>query len=72
MPECSKFEACTFIKTYESHAPTTIQSIIDMYCKGEKSDECLRLKYLSKVGEDPVETMMPTGRDVESGQIIRF
>jgi len=72
LPECDIIETCTFIKAYESHAPTTIQSIIAMYCKGEKAGECLRLKYISKIGEEPPETMMPTGRDVDTGQIVRF
>ena len=72
MTECSIIETCTFIKTYETHAPATIKSIIDMYCKGEKSSECVRLEHTSKTGEDPPDTMMPTGRDIDSGQIIRF
>ena len=72
MTDCEKLEACAFHKKYESVAASTIKRIIADYCVGTESKQCARKSYIEKTGQDPPDSMMPTGLDAESGKVIEF
>ena len=46
--------------------------IIEDYCVGTESKKCMRKSYIEKTGQDPPDSMMPTGLDAESGKVIEF
>lgn len=72
MTDCDIIDTCAFLKKYENIAASTIKKMIEMYCTGDNSGNCLRKKYTEKKGEDPEDSMMPNGVDAESGQKIKF
>jgi hypothetical protein len=72
MTECDKIAECSFLKEYKDIAASTIQKMINLYCTGTSSKECLRKKYIEKIGEDPPVAMMPNGINAESGRKMSF
>ena len=41
-----------------------VKDFIDMFCKGAKLNECIRLNYLEINGEKPSDDLMPNGEFV--------
>jgi len=72
MTDCEKLATCAFHKKYETIVASTIKRMIDIYCTGDSSKECLRKTYIEKTGEDPPVSMMPNGIDAESGRKVDF
>ena len=70
--DCEKLAKCAFHEAYKTIAAITVQKIIEKYCTGDSSAECLRKKYIEKTGQDPPVSMMPTGLDAESGKMVVF
>ncbi len=61
--ECTKFNSCSFPNCDKSyHLLTSIDHFIEDYCKGEKRDDCIRLKIENHNGKIHVPSnMMPNG-----------
>jgi hypothetical protein len=60
--ECKFLPTCGFFKKYCQSNNLACQGFINLYCKGEKMDECKRLEYRNKNGVPPPENMMPSGQ----------
>lgn len=64
MAECKNLVNCSFIKAYEKNDEhkLSLQGFVNMYCKGDKVDDCKRLKICNALGKERVPVnMMPNG-----------
>ncbi|MBN2436910.1 MAG: hypothetical protein JXK07_16745 [Spirochaetes bacterium] len=64
MEECKNLEKCNFFKTYEndSKRKLSLEGFVYTYCRGEKMNECKRLKMCDALGKENVpKNMMPNG-----------
>jgi hypothetical protein len=63
MAECKNLTTCGFIKCCEEfHKENSVNGFINMYCKGDKQSECVRLKLCTKYSKEIVpKNMMPNG-----------
>ncbi len=70
--ECEKLAVCAFHERYVEVAPGTVRRLIGLYCKGPLYEECKRKQYIVSTGNDPPITLMPNGRDAETGEMVEF
>jgi len=62
--ECERLAACPFFKVSESDpdVASAKRGLIEMYCRGDKQDSCVRLAMFHKFGSPLVpKNMMPNG-----------
>jgi len=63
MSVCKNLSGCSFVKCCEEYdKANSIQGFINMYCKGSRMNECVRLKLCNAYGKNVVpKNMMPNG-----------
>lgn len=61
--ECKNFAACSFVGCCkEYHKETSVEGFVNIYCRGNRMNDCVRLKISSKYGKENVpKNMMPNG-----------
>ncbi len=59
--ECELLNTCGFFKKYQDTKSMACKGFIQMYCKGDKMDECKRKQYRQEHGKPPIDEMMPNG-----------
>ena len=62
METCPKLEECGFTKKWQESNYLAIMGFINMYCKGDKQQECVRLNYFEEHGDKPSDDLMPSGK----------
>lgn len=63
MTECKNLSSCGFVKCCEEfEKEASVNGFIQMYCKGKRMGECVRLRLCDKYGKVVVpKNMMPNG-----------
>ncbi|MBS7526071.1 hypothetical protein KHM83_05245 [Fusibacter paucivorans] len=63
MSECKNLAGCSFVNCCEEYKKTTgVNGFINMYCRGARMEECVRLRLCDTVGKQVVpKNMMPNG-----------
>ena len=66
--ECKNLSTCNFVKCCEeSQLSTSAHGFINMYCKGNRMKDCVRLRLCEKFGKQVVpKNMMPNGSPLPS------
>jgi len=61
MADCENLAYCSFFK--DASKEEKYKGLIDMYCKGDKQDECVRKRVSKALGgpENVPSNMMPNG-----------
>jgi hypothetical protein len=61
---CKYLETCEFFKKFESNSSRryALSGFVNIYCKGDKREECVRMRVSKLLGMDKVPVnMMPNG-----------
>ncbi|MBN1502992.1 hypothetical protein JW930_05600 [Candidatus Woesearchaeota archaeon] len=65
MADCENLATCAFFKEYETDEDKkmALQGFVNMYCKGDKQNECVRKKVSKALGgpQNVPVNMMPNG-----------
>ncbi len=59
--ECENLKRCGFFKKYASINALACKGLINLYCRGEKQQQCKRNAFRRKTGKPPSDDMMPNG-----------
>lgn len=61
--DCKNLAGCAFVGCCEQYSSSTsVQGFVNMYCKGSRMSECVRLRLSEKCGKLVVpKNMMPNG-----------
>jgi len=61
--ECARLELCPFVKhCKEVNKESAANGFINLYCKGGRQDQCIRLQLCDVFGKEIVpHNMMPNG-----------
>lgn len=61
--ECKNYANCSFVGCCQAaNKATSVEGFVNMYCKGSRMSDCVRLKISSKYGKENVpKNMMPNG-----------
>ncbi len=61
MNDCANLAGCGFVKKYGESKSLAVKGFVNLYCKGEKQNECKRKEHKQKTGQAPPDEMMPSG-----------
>lgn len=63
MDACKNLEGCAFVKyCMDQNDEQSVKGFINIYCKGSKMNDCVRLKLCNHIGKQVVpKNMMPNG-----------
>ncbi|MBN1502993.1 hypothetical protein JW930_05605 [Candidatus Woesearchaeota archaeon] len=68
MADCENLATCAFFKEYETDEAKkqALQGFVDMYCKGDKQNECVRKKVSKALGgpQNVPVNMKPDGKPI--------
>lgn len=66
MSDCVNLAGCPFVKyCNENDAGMSVNGFINMYCKTDKQDQCIRKRLCEKFSREVVpKTMMPNGMPI--------
>ena len=61
-PTCSYLKTCPFFRAFGDEPSNDIQGMVGRYCTGDASEECWRLKYSQRFGDQPSKFITPSGK----------
>jgi hypothetical protein len=59
--ECELLAKCGFFAKYQATKDLACRGFINVYCRGDKMNECRRKQYRQQHGVAPSDDMMPNG-----------
>lgn len=61
MADCPNLAGCGFVKKYGESKSLAVKGFVNLYCKSDKQNECVRKAYKAAHGVAPADEMMPNG-----------
>lgn len=62
MADCELLNRCGFFRKYQDTLDLACRGFMNMYCRGPKMKDCLRMRYRAEHGAPPEDDMLPTGQ----------
>lgn len=60
--DCELVDRCGFFRKYKDSQDLACRGFMNMYCRGAKQGDCVRMKYRKEHGCPPDDDMLPSGQ----------